>query len=340
MGLSVAPTTPASATNSSSTLCSGYFTCNQGTFSTHGYQNHSSTSYWTMYPGDNCTNYVAFVESTVYGVATPTFNLGDGGQWASAASQNDVPVDQVPAVGSVAVWNGENSGIPGEGHVAVVEAVGPSDSYIVISQQHMLDDPDGYDWTVIYRSPARNQWEQWPSDFVHFSSGPATRGPQALTSAALTMTTSIVLRVEPLSFANDEFVFSNHGSRVVTPGVVTSLNAGGSAGEYGIGFQKSSLQSTYVLHITVSGSNVRVLHPGGPYTDDVPWLRITGPGSTPSPAVVTVSVRRGTTSPTASSTTTTTATTATTATTVSESTTTLLQPSIRNPPIRLSASKR
>jgi surface antigen len=101
-------------------------------------------------------------------VSTPTYDLGDGGLWSSAAAQHGVLVNHTPAVGSVAVWSGGNSGMPGEGHVAVVEAVGPSQSYIVISQQHMLDDPNGYDWTVISQQPTANQWEQWPTSFIHF----------------------------------------------------------------------------------------------------------------------------------------------------------------------------
>ena len=55
-----------------------------------------------MYPGDNCTNYVAFVESTVYGVSTPTYDLGNGYTWASAAANNGVLVNHTPTVGSVA----------------------------------------------------------------------------------------------------------------------------------------------------------------------------------------------------------------------------------------------
>jgi surface antigen len=311
MGLSVAPTSPASAA-ASSTLCSGYALCSQGSFTTHGYQAASGNSYWTMYPGDNCTNYVAFVESTVYGVATPTFDLGDGGLWAGAAAQNGVLVNHTPTVGSVAVWTGASSGIPAEGHVAVVEAVGPLNSYIVISQQHMLDDANGYDWTVIYPTPSQNQWEMWPNDFIHFSSAPTTNGPQALTSAALAMTANVVVRVAPLSFANDNLTFTSRSTRVVVPGVVTSLNAGGLLGEYQISFQKSSLASSYVLHLSVQGPNVRILHQGGPYTNDMPTLRITGTGNSQIPSVVTLTLQRGKPSPTTTTTTPSATTTTTT----------------------------
>ena len=305
-------TSPASAAGASSTLCSGYALCSQGSFTTHGYQNNSGNSYWTMYPGDNCTNYVAFVESTVYDVPTPTFDLGDGGLWAAAAAQNGVLVNHTPTVGSVAVWTGASSGIPAEGHVAVVEAVGPLNSYIVISQQHMLDDPNGYDWTVIYPTASQNQWETWPDDFIHFSSAPTTNGPQALTSAALAMTANIVVRVAPLSFANDNLTFTSRSTRVVVPGVVTSLNAGGLLGEYQISFQKSSLASLYVLHLSVKGPNVRILHQGGPYTNDEPTVRITGTSSSQIPSVVTLTLQRGKPAPTTTTTSTTSTTTTTT----------------------------
>src|ERR1035437_5001013 len=73
----------ASAAVSNSTLCHGYVACGQDSLTTHGYQTHSGTSFWNMDAGNNCTNYVAFVESTVYGVATPAYRLcgaREGGQ--------------------------------------------------------------------------------------------------------------------------------------------------------------------------------------------------------------------------------------------------------------------
>jgi surface antigen len=281
-----------------------------------------------MYPGNNCTNYVAFVESTVYGVATPTFNLGNGGLWAAAAAQNGVLVNHTPSVGAVAVWTGASSGIPSEGHVAVVEAVGSDNSYIVISQQHMLAEPDGYDWTMINASPLLNQWEQWPDSFIHFSSGTATvaatgttTGPTALANVALA-SANVIVRVEPLAFANDNFIFTSHVTRVVSPGVLINLTAGGALGTYQVGFQRSSMNSHYVMRVSVKGSNVRVLHRGGPYTNDAPSIRITGAGNLQTPSVITVTVQRGVTAPVTPTTTTTltgTTTTTTTTTTMPDS---------------------
>jgi surface antigen len=329
--LCVTSQAPASAA-ASSTLCDGYTGCSQGTFTTHGYQNHSGSSYWTMYPGDNCTNYVAFVESTVYQVPTPTYNLGDGGLWATAAAQNGVLVNNTPAVGSVAVWSGGSSDMGNDGHVAIVEAVGPNNSYIVISQQHIQGDVNGYDWTVINANPSQNQWEQWPGSFIHFSTGPT-----ALASLALATTANIIVRVMPLKFAVDTFIFSDRLGQAVTPGVPINLKAGGSEGNYAVSFQKSSLENQFVLRVSVKGSNVRVLHQGGPYTDDQPSLRIIGVGNPQSPTIVTLLVQRGTASPaTATAPSVTTTTTTTTTLPVTSSTLAL---SLDNPLLRSTNSR-
>jgi surface antigen len=155
-----------SASADSFEVCSGYAACSTNGFTTHGYENASGTSYWTMDAGNECTNYVAYVESTVYGVPTPSYNLGNGGSWAVNAAANGVLVNNVPSVGAVAEWNGGEPGLPPPGHVAVVEAVGPDDSYIVISQQHISDDPGGYDWMQI--NAGSESWEPWPDHFIHF----------------------------------------------------------------------------------------------------------------------------------------------------------------------------
>jgi surface antigen len=120
-----------------------------------------------MYAGDNCTNYVAYAESSL-GVPAPSYSLGNADQWVAAAAAHGVLVNHTPTVGAVAVWNGE---MGYSGHVAVVETIGPDVSYIVISQQHMLV-ADGYDWVRIYLDTSKNQWQDWPIAFIHFPSAP------------------------------------------------------------------------------------------------------------------------------------------------------------------------
>jgi surface antigen len=151
-------------------LCTGYAACSTDGFSTHDYQYAAADSWWSMYPGDNCTNYAAYVESEVYGVSTPDYLLGDGGQWGERAALEGAPVDGTPSVGAVAVWDADTPSMGGYGHVAVVEAVAADGSSIVVSQSGMGTAEDGYNWERISKdSPS---WEPWPSSFIHFS-GPA-----------------------------------------------------------------------------------------------------------------------------------------------------------------------
>ena len=121
-----------------------------------------------MSPGDQCTNYAAYVESAVYHVREPRFLLGNGGQWAATAAAHGVLVNHTPSVGAVAEWNGGTFGIGPVGHVGVVEAVGPHGSYIIVSQQHMGGVRDDYEWTLIKAHRPANEWQPWPSHFIHF----------------------------------------------------------------------------------------------------------------------------------------------------------------------------
>jgi surface antigen len=148
-------------------LCTGYAACSTGSFTTHFYESFAAESWWRMYPGDNCTNYAAFVESQVYEVPEPDLLLGDGGQWGYRAAENGIPVNDTPSVGSVAVWDEGAPGMGGYGHVAVVEDVAPDGSYIDVSQSGMGTADDGFDWERIYASGG--SWEPWPNSFIHFA---------------------------------------------------------------------------------------------------------------------------------------------------------------------------
>jgi len=288
----------ASAAGTASTLCAGYAGCTQGQFSTHGYQNASGQSFWEMYAGNNCTNYVAYVESSTYEVPTPGYDLGDGGQWAAAASEHGVVVNHTPTVGAVAEWDGGASGMPESGHVAVVEEVGPADSYIVISQQHMIG-PDGYDWVRIKRNSAENQWEDWPSNFIHFSIPATAPGEIALNSS------KVLVRVTPHRFAGYRFDFQDQTNWIVKSGTVSPLLDG----SYHVALRNPALRSHFALSVRVTGRSVRLL-PRGSMLESlaVPGFELTRDASR-ARVVVTISIRRLTTT---SITTTTTPTTTTT----------------------------
>ncbi len=171
--------TPPPVTTEGVLLCSGYKACSTGGFTTNDYAANEKTSWWRMYPGDNCTNYVAYVESQVFGVTEPTYLLGDADQWAANAGANGVPVDDTPTVGAVAFWGAGTVGMKRYGHVAIVEAVGPNASYIDVSQSGMGKSDNGYDWERIYA--ASTAWEPWPNSFIHF---PGANIPQPQAQAA------------------------------------------------------------------------------------------------------------------------------------------------------------
>ena len=156
-------------------LCDGYAQCSAGPYTTNGYPSAADISWWRMYPGVNCTNYAAYVESQIFGVATPDYDLGNAGQWAANAAAEGVEVNDTPSVGAVAVWGAGTAGIGSYGHVGIVQAVGPGGSYIDISQDDMHPDIDGYDWERIYAGSSQS-WEPWPSSFIHFA---GSRIPQA-----------------------------------------------------------------------------------------------------------------------------------------------------------------
>jgi len=158
--------------------------CTVTPYTTHNYQNYWSQSYWDMLAvqetdphsgvGADCTNYVAFVESTIYGVPTPKpAGLGNATDWPAGAQKDGFAVDHTPTVGSVAQWyaNDDSPVIGSDGHVAIVEAVGPNDSYIVISQDNWHTDTDYYGWAKIWNEPDAPNTEPWPDNFIHFTSG-------------------------------------------------------------------------------------------------------------------------------------------------------------------------
>jgi hypothetical protein len=64
----------------STVVCAGWSACDAKGDSSHGYGSHEGTMYWRMYAGSNCTNYAAYAESTAFGVAEPSYLLGNAGQ--------------------------------------------------------------------------------------------------------------------------------------------------------------------------------------------------------------------------------------------------------------------
>lgn len=138
---------------SSSLLCTGYAACSDKGYSHFGYSSKQGKSYWRMYTGTNCTNYVAYRLVTTNGMPNvrPKDGVGNAQDWGTAMSSI---TDSKPAVGSVAWW-----GRTGH-HVAYVEKV-VSSSEIWVSESNWSG---AFDWRKITKSGSG-----WPDGFIHFA---------------------------------------------------------------------------------------------------------------------------------------------------------------------------
>ncbi|WP_416958154.1 CHAP domain-containing protein [Nocardioides sp. T5] len=153
------PTTAGRISLASSTyLCSGYQGCEAAGYGNAGYRQVSSTMYWRMYAGHNCTNYVAYrlIQSGMPDVR-PWTGSGNASNWGVAMAGI---TDQVPTVGSVAWYKPHVTPAGSAGHVAYVEQV-ISDTEIIVSEDYWGGD---FYWRRITKSGGG-----WPSGFIHFN---------------------------------------------------------------------------------------------------------------------------------------------------------------------------
>lgn len=142
----------------SSYLCTGYAGCQAAGYGNAGYRQASSTSYWRMFTGHNCTNYVAYrlVQSGMPDVR-PWEGNGNASNWGTAMASI---TDQTPTVGSVAWYRSGVAPAGGNGHVAYVEQV-ISDSEIIVSEDYWGGD---FYWRRVTKTGGG-----WPSGFIHFN---------------------------------------------------------------------------------------------------------------------------------------------------------------------------
>lgn len=158
--VSAALLTPMTSANASYTmLCRSYSSCTSAGYSHHGYESKQSTSYWRMYTGTNCTNYVAYRLVTTNGMPNvrPAPGVGNARDWGYAMSK---VTDSTPTVGSVAWWGRTGN------HVAYVEKV-VSSSEILVSESNW---GSSFSWRRITKSGSG-----WPDGFIHFAD-PSTSG--------------------------------------------------------------------------------------------------------------------------------------------------------------------
>lgn len=161
MTMGIVLAAPAQAAPSSTTLCKGFRDCADKGRGHGGYGPVFRSSFWSMRPGHNCTNYVAYRLTHGRLVARPPGAI-DSGTWGSAARKAGIPVSRTPTVGSVAWWRPGYHGASSGGHVAYVEQV-RSDGSIVISEDHL---GGTFMWRVLKR-----KGRAWPSGFIRFKDG-------------------------------------------------------------------------------------------------------------------------------------------------------------------------
>lgn len=143
---------------SSTYLCQGYQGCEAAGYGNAGYRQASSTMYWRMYAGHNCTNYAAYrlIQSGMPDVR-PWEGSGNASNWGVAMASI---TDQVPTVGSIAWYKPHVTPAGSAGHVAYVEQV-VSETEIIVSEDYWGGD---FYWRRITKTGGG-----WPSGFIHFN---------------------------------------------------------------------------------------------------------------------------------------------------------------------------
>ncbi|REK72375.1 CHAP domain-containing protein [Aeromicrobium endophyticum] len=137
----------------STVLCTTYTGCSNQGYSHAGYASAKGTSYWGMYTGTNCTNYVAYRLITTNGLSTkrPAPGVGNARDWGTAMAS---VTNATPAVGAVAWWGKTGN------HVAYIEKV-VSSSEIWVSESNWSG---AFDWRKITKSGGG-----WPDGIIHFT---------------------------------------------------------------------------------------------------------------------------------------------------------------------------
>lgn len=146
-GVVVAPSAGASST----LLCKGFTACANAGYSSYGYgPTEFKKSWWRMYAGNNCTNYIAYrMVRAGLPAERPWSGSGDARNWGVVFASK---TDQNPMIGSVAWWSSN--------HVAYVQRIIDADT-IVVSEDHYGGE---FDWRKITRAGGG-----WPNGFIHLA---------------------------------------------------------------------------------------------------------------------------------------------------------------------------
>ena len=195
MLLLLALVTPVGRAEATTTmLCTGYSSCGSSGYGDGGYAANQGTSYWAMYTGTNCTNYVAYRLVSTNGMANrrPAAGVGNARDWGSTMASI---TDTTPTVGSVAWWGRPSGG----NHVAYVEKV-VSSTEVWVSESNWAG---AFDWRKITKTGSG-----WPDGFIHFSD-PA---PKALTATVAPALSGIPTVGVPVSVSTGTWANAGSGT--------------------------------------------------------------------------------------------------------------------------------
>lgn len=237
-------------------LCTTYTGCSGKGYSHAGYASAKDTSYWNMYTGTNCTNYVAYRLITTNGMSTkrPAPGVGNARDWGTAMAS---VTDSKPAVGAVAWWGKTGN------HVAYIEKV-VSSSEIWVSESNWSG---AFDWRKITKDG-----KGWPDGIIHFTPpAPASTSQPAIVGTP-TVGSSVTASVGSWSPAPDSY------------GYQWLLDGAPIAGATAKTYSPTSAMVGRALTVQVSGARA-----GAPTVRTLSAPSIVSPGILTSTAAPTVS---------------------------------------------------
>ena len=157
-GLAMPNSAGAFRLTTSTYLCTGYASCQAAGYGNGGYRSAASTSYWRMFTGYNCTNYMAYrLIRNGMPDTRPWEGSGNASNWGVEMASI---TDQTPRVGAAAWYKPHVTPAGSAGHVAYVEEV-VSDTEIIVSEAYWGGD---FHWRRITKTGGG-----WPSGFIHFN---------------------------------------------------------------------------------------------------------------------------------------------------------------------------
>lgn len=199
----------------------------------------NDVSYWGMYAGHNCTNYVAWRLSST-GIARPRTQPGNAADWAANAVIDGYAVDDVPTVGAVAQWDAGVGGYGADGHVAYVERV-EDDGTVLVSEDYWRNGQQLGPLTY------REVDVATVSHFIHYGDASTALRTSTLSSDGWTTTTSY-LDLQPTALSavvtdRGAQVFSSQDGRLLQ---ATSGAHGWSASDTGLSSHATSMSAVFL----------------------------------------------------------------------------------------------